>query len=141
MALAAAVLYRATESNAWVPPNPFDTYHVVEHLGGAYLGEPTARSDAGRPITALERAAIESALAPYTVNWVPSRESVIGDGPALTANEALVIVNEPVSDGARAEVGVELWCGGTCAVGSTLVLQRSQDGAWTVVEELEGFVS
>lgn len=141
--LAAAVLYRATDGNSWDDPNRFNTFYVVERLGHADADGFITGLDTGRLLTDAERTAIEEALAPDTVYWVPSRESVIGDQPPMTIPEthAIITVAEPVLNGSRAEVATELWCGFDCGVGSTSVLEQSSTGDWTVTEQIGGYVA
>ena len=75
--------------------------------------------------------------------WVHDLEAVIGTEPPLTVPDrhAVLMVAEPVIDGPRAEVATELWCGMTCGVGSTLVVERSGSGKWIVTGELGGYVA
>jgi hypothetical protein len=141
--LAAAVLYRATVGNSWDDPDRFNTLHIVERLGEPHDDGFITGVDAGRPLTDSERSAIEAALAPRTVRWVPSRESVIGDQPSSTILErdAVITIAEPEIDGPRAEVGTELWCGFTCGLGTISVLELSPAGEWTVTEQIGGYTA
>ena len=45
---------------------------------------------------------------------------------------------EPVIEGERTEVGVELWCGMVCAIGPTLVVERTESGEWIVTVNTDG---
>ena len=139
--LAAAVVYRVTESNSFGDDFSFTTVYVVERLGEAD-GFITF-SDSAPLIANRRRCSIETALAPLTVFWVHDLEAVIGTDPPVTVPErhAVVMLAEPVIEGDRAEVGVELWCGMVCGIGSTLVVERTESGGWIVTGELGGFVA
>ena len=143
--LASAVVWRATRSNgSGYGPDRFEHLYIVERLGQADAEGFITGEESGRPLGDGERAAIAAALAPRTVDWVASWEAVVDEQATTTLPEgrAIITIAEPAITGGRAEVAIELWCGfDGCASGSTLVLERSQDGAWTVTEQLVGWVS
>jgi hypothetical protein len=140
--LAAAVLWRATTGNSWDDPNRFNSFYVVGRLGHADANGFITLG-AGRALTDAERAAIEAALAPGTVEWIDSRADVISEPPTVTIPEdrAIITMAEPTIDGGRAEVATELWCGFDCGIGSTSVLEQSPTGDWTVTEQIGGYVA
>jgi hypothetical protein len=52
--------------------------------------------------------------------------------------QAVVMLAEPVIEGERTEVGVELWCGMVCAIGPTRVVERTESGEWIVTVNTDG---
>ena len=94
-----------------------------------------------RPLSSDERDAVESALSPRPVAWIPEFRIVVHDSPELPERQAILTITEPVIDGAMAEVTVELWCGMVCAGASTYLLERSPDGQWNVIGATGGWVS
>ena len=141
--LAAAVLWRATVGNSWDDPARFSHLYIVERLGHVDATGFITGVETGRALTQLERAAIEAALAPRTVQWVASWAAVVDERATTTLPEdrAIVTVAEPMIDGPRAEVATELWCGYTCAIGSTSILEQSPTEGWEVTDQIGGYIS
>lgn len=143
--LAAAALARVAHDNSFGGEDVFHDVAVVERLGhGTDDGMVELDADA-QAWTADERAAVEQALAPRSVSWVASLETVIGTGPLLTSPPRLIAVVTmavPVIDGDKATVTSSLWCGGTCGVGGTHTFSRDAHGAWAVTGTTGGgFIS
>ena len=141
--LAAAVLRRATTRDGRTEPDRFSHLYIVERLGRADADGFITGVESGRALTAAERAAVEAALAPRTVEWVESWDAVVDEQATTTLPEdrAIVTVAEPLVEGGRAEVSTELWCGYECGIGSTLVLERSPSGDWAVTDEIVNYVA
>ena len=141
--LAAAVLWRATVGNSWDDPGRFAHIYVVERLGRADADGFITGVESGRALTHAERSSVEAALAPRTVQWVESWNAVVDERATTTLPEdrAIITVAEPLVEDRRAEVATELWCGYTCGIGSTSVLELSPSGDWVVVDQLGGYIS
>ena len=135
--LAAAVLWRATMVDGRSEPDRFSHLYIVERLGRDEADGFITGVESGRALTETERAAIEAALAPRTVEWVQSWDSVVDEQATTTLPEdrAIITVAEPLIDDDRAEVTIELWCGYMCATGSTLALEGSPSREWAVTDE------
>ena len=134
--IAAAVLDRVADQQP-----PFTTFHVVEHLGESDESGMVFGLDEGRVLTTAEREAIEAVLAPNVVRFVESLEAVVGDELSIAEKQAVIMIAAPSIDGSDAMVATNLWCGGLCGVGSIAILERTGDGAWTVVGEEGGYVA
>ena len=114
---------RATVGNSWDDPGRFGYIYVVERLGRADADGFITGVESGRALTHAERASVEAALAPRTVQWIESW-NVVDERATTTLPEdrAIITVAEPLVED-RLEVATELWCGDTCGIGSTSVLQ------------------
>ncbi len=138
--LAAAVLHRVdTYAGGF-----YTTLFIIDRVGRytADAGYITDWVD-GRPLSALERTAIETALGPRAVTWISHWRDVRGEPPSdvLPARQAIILLAEPSIDESRAEVATELSCGSTCSYGATSMLERSSGGEWLVTGETNVFVS
>lgn len=131
--LGAAAAHRVFNDNSFGGQHVFDRVNVVDSFGTPDSSgslTPGSRS----PLLDEERAAIEAALEPVAVTWVPSLQAVIGDGELADYQQvgAVLTLGRPEIDGGVAEVTSDLWCGGECGIGGTHVLERGASGFWSV---------
>lgn len=134
--LAAAAAVRVARDNSFGDPDIFKRVDVVERFGrlSSDMGLPVIGPESPL-ITGEERLAIEQALAPRQVSWVPSLESIVGTGPPpelVLEDRAVLFFAEPVIEASRATVVSGLYCGSACGIGGAHTLELDGAGAWKV---------
>lgn len=125
-------------------PPPFTEYLIEVNTVPIDLGsglEEEASSDATRPLTAAERAAIETAISKIgPVRWVEDPDDWrTADLEPEIEGSVILGVDTPVLDDGGALVPVSLWCGGDCGTWFTYRLERVA-GSWVVTGK-EGTVA
>ncbi|MAT04663.1 MAG: hypothetical protein CL424_06440 [Acidimicrobiaceae bacterium] len=131
--LGAAAAHRVFDDNSFGGQDVFDRVNVVDSFATPdSSGFLTPVPDS--PLLDNERAAIEAALEPVAVTWVPSLQAVIGDGELPDYEEvgAVLTLSRPEIDDGIAEVTSNLWCGSTCGIGGTHVLEQGAEDVWSV---------
>jgi len=110
-------------------PPPFTEYLLQANT------DPTAGIGGGitsRPLTAIEREAIEAAVAEFgPMQWIGDPDEWRTDDLSPTVEgSAIVGVGEPRVEGSEALVPVSLWCGGVCGTWLTYRVEKI-DGTWS----------
>lgn len=129
--LGAAVAHRVLVDNSFGGSDVFRKVLVVERVGrdddGSFMID-----DDDRTLTSEERRAIEVALVPRAVEFVPVNIAVDEDAPE---SEALIFVAQPSGSDDEATVTTGLVCGGLCGAGGATRFQLV-DGEWRFVENV-----
>ena len=120
--------------------------NVVERFGGRDTRSGFLVPSSAKPLIDSDaRAAVEAALAPRQVQWVPDLAGST-DGPMTTVSAGspavrlTVILAEPAVRSSRATVAVETRCGRGCHQGTVAVLTRDAKGSWSVTGTEGGFI-
>ena len=131
--LGAVAANRVFEDNSFGGQAVFERVNIVDTLG-TDDGDAFLEPDSTSPIGAEARAAIEAALAPIEVTWVPRLLDVIGDvdAPSHLSVGAVLTLGVPSIAGTEATATSNLWCGDLCAIGGAHTLERSPSGTWAV---------
>jgi hypothetical protein len=133
--LAAAVAERVLRDNSMGSSVRFDRVNIVVSLGTP-TGSGVEVTPTSPLLTTEEKAAIQDAVRPTPVTWVESVTQVLGppghDLPTYLEVGAIVTLGIPEIENGSAKVYSELWCGGTCGIGSTYLLERNNSGTWKV---------
>jgi len=114
-------------------PPPFTEYLIQSSLDPAAGIVEDGTDPVVRPLTSVEREAIELVVGAYgTVQWIDDPDEFITDDLRPTVEGGVILgVGEPVIDGESGLVPVSLWCGGLCGTWFTYQLELV-DEAWVV---------
>lgn len=133
--LAAVATHRVTVDNSFGGGTPFERVEVIETIGETNADGMIDARD-GRPLSDAERAAIETALAPLPVAFVPTTVFEDLDPADDPGGRAIVTLAEPAEVDGRPAIASQLWCGGLCGIGGAHELVRVEDGTWTIGEPI-----
>ena len=142
--LAEAALHRVAVANSFGGEDVFDVIEVVDALGRG-IHEGRVDMAAPVPLTLEERDAIVAALAPREVSFVDLDDPFLPPNTTITTDVARIILAEP--DGLHVESGSAemtsmLLCGELCAIGSSHLVERGDDGAVAVTDTVDhGWIS
>lgn len=127
--IAAAVVNRVRVENSFGGGDVFQQVRVIER----FVTATDTRSTGGEEIDDAARAAVEAALAPTPVVWGPDEtdDTDLWQRPDMEA-VAFLYLGEPEIDGDTAKIYTGLYCGPLCGIYSTSVLERGEDGVWSV---------
>lgn len=134
--IAAGVLSRITDHNSYGGQDVFANVGIVETVGTPLPSDASVDFGAADPLlTDAEKAAIEDAIAPKHVVWLPADNDVLRAALESGQVDAYVMIAAPTIDGDSATIITNMICGGLCGTGSAFVLARQSDGTWTVTGE------
>ncbi len=127
--IAAAVVHRVRVENSFGGGDVFQQVRAIEK----HVTATDTRTTGGADIDDAVRATVEASLAPTEVLWVADENSDpdLWQRPEMEG-VAFLYLGEPEIDGDTAKIYTGLYCGEVCGIYSTSVLERGDDGAWTV---------